>query len=78
VVRGNVSAATRNGGVEVGVREGSAAWLELRTEVGRVYNEPASADPPEEGEPVEKVALRVGTKFGDITIRRAPRPDDED
>src|SRR5882762_6200839 len=34
VVRGKVSATSKNGGVEVGIREGSAAWLELNTEVG--------------------------------------------
>jgi DUF4097 and DUF4098 domain-containing protein YvlB len=78
VVRGDVSAATRNGGVEVGVREGSAAWLELHTEVGRVYNELDSTDAPEAGEPVDKVAVRAGTKLGDITIRRTPRLEDED
>ncbi len=39
VVRGKVSATSKNGSVEVGIREGSAAWLELNTGVGRVYNE---------------------------------------
>src|SRR5689334_2764989 len=38
VVRGKVSATTKNGSVEIGVRQGSAAWLELNTGVGRVYN----------------------------------------
>jgi len=38
VARGTVSATSKNGGVEVGIREGSAAWLELNTGVGRVYN----------------------------------------
>ena len=46
VVRGKVSATSKNGGVEVGVREGSAAWLELNTGVGRVYNELDDADAP--------------------------------
>jgi DUF4097 and DUF4098 domain-containing protein YvlB len=77
VVRGTVSAASTHGGVEVGVRAGSAAWLELNTEVGRVYNELASTDAPEAGEPVDKVAVRASTKLGDITIRRAPGLEDE-
>jgi len=77
VVRGKVTATSKNGGVEVGVREGSAAWLELNTDVGRVYNELDSSDAPETGEPVDKVEVRAGTKLGDVTIRRAPRLEDE-
>lgn len=75
VVRGKVSATSKNGGVEVGIREGSAAWLELNTAVGHVYNELDSADAPEAGEPVDKVEVRAGTKLGDVTVRRAPRLD---
>ena len=47
VVRGKVSATSKNGSVEVGIREGSAARLELNTDVGRVYNELAPSDAPE-------------------------------
>jgi hypothetical protein len=77
VVRGTVSATSKNGSVEVAVREGSAAWLELNTAVGRVYNELESAAAPESGEPVDKVEVHASTKLGDVTIRRAPRPDAE-
>jgi hypothetical protein len=77
VARGKVSATSKNGGVEVGVREGSAAWLEVNTEVGRVYNELASSDAPEADEPVDKVEIRASTKLGDVAIRRAPRLDNE-
>jgi len=77
VVRGKVSATSKNGSVEVGVREGSAAWLELKTDVGRVYNELASADAPAADEPVDKVEVHASTKLGDVTIRRAPRLDEE-
>ena len=77
VVRGKVSATSKNGGVEVGVREGSAAWLELNTEVGRVYNELASSDAPEAGDPADKVEVRASTKLGDVTIRRAPRLEEQ-
>jgi DUF4097 and DUF4098 domain-containing protein YvlB len=72
VVRGRVSATSKNGSVEVGVREGSAAWLELNTSVGRVYNELESAEAPEAGEPVDKVEVRAATKLGDVTVRRVP------
>jgi DUF4097 and DUF4098 domain-containing protein YvlB len=77
VVRGKVSATSKNGGVEVGVREGSAAWLELNAGVGRVYNELAPSDAPEAVEPVDKAEIHASTKLGDVTIRRAPRLDEE-
>jgi DUF4097 and DUF4098 domain-containing protein YvlB len=77
VVRGKVTATSKNGAVEVGVREGSAAWLELSTAVGRVRNELDSADAPEAGDPVDKVEIHAATKLGDVTIRRAPRLDEE-
>ena len=76
VVRGKVSATSKNGGVEVGIREGSAAWLELKTGVGRVYNELATAEAPDADEPVDKVEVHASTKLGDVTIRRAPRLDE--
>jgi hypothetical protein len=77
VVRGKVTAMSKNGSVEVGVREGSAAWLELNTGVGRVYNELTSSDAPEADEPVDKVEVHASTKLGDVTIRRTPRLDKE-
>lgn len=75
VVRGKVSATSKNGSVEVGVREGSAAWLDLHTVVGRVRNELDDAEAPPAGEPVDTVEIQAGTKLGDVTIRRAPRLD---
>jgi DUF4097 and DUF4098 domain-containing protein YvlB len=77
VARGKVSATTKNGAVELGIREGSAAWLELNTSLGRVYNELASADAPQAGEDADRVEVRASTKLGDITIRRAARLDEE-
>jgi len=77
VARGKVSATSKNGSVEVGVREGSAAWLELNTSIGRVYSELDSSDAPEADEPVDRVEVRASTKLGDVTIRRAQRLDEE-
>ena len=77
VARGKVSATSKNGAVEVGIREGSAAWLELNTGLGRVYNELASADAPEAGEPVDRVEVHASTKLGNVTVRRAPRLEEE-
>ena len=73
VVRGKVNATTKNGRVDIGIREGSAAWLELNTGVGRVYNELTSSDAPDDGEPVDRVEVRAGTKLGDVVVRRTPR-----
>jgi DUF4097 and DUF4098 domain-containing protein YvlB len=77
VVRGKVSATSKNGSVEVGVREGSAAWLELNTGVGRVYSELEASDAPEAGEPVDRVEVHASTKLGDVTVRRSPRLEEE-
>jgi DUF4097 and DUF4098 domain-containing protein YvlB len=77
VARGKVSATSKNGAVEVGIREGSAAWLELNTGLGHVYNELTSSNAPEAGEPVDRVEVHASTKLGDITIRRVARLDEE-
>ena len=77
VTRGTVSATSKNGSVEVGVREGSAAFLDLNTDVGRVYNELDSADAPQAGEQADTVEVHASTKLGDVTIRRAPRLNEE-
>jgi DUF4097 and DUF4098 domain-containing protein YvlB len=77
VARGRVSATSKNGAVAVGIREGSAAFLELNTGLGRVYNELTASGAPEAGEPVDRVEVHATTKLGDITIRRAQRLDEE-
>jgi DUF4097 and DUF4098 domain-containing protein YvlB len=77
VARGTVSATSKNGNVEVGVREGSTAFLQLNTGVGRVYNDLASADAPQPGEQAHTVEVHASTKLGDVTIRRAPRMNEE-
>lgn len=77
VVRGKVNATSKNGRVDVGVREGSAAWLELNTAVGRVYNELASSDAPDAGEPVDKVEVHASTTLGDVVVRRALRLEED-
>ncbi|MER7015158.1 DUF4097 family beta strand repeat-containing protein [Saccharopolyspora sp. NPDC000359] len=69
VIRGEVSLATSMGGLEVGIREGTAAWLDVRSSFGHVHNELTAADGP--AGPDEKVEVRARTSFGDITVRRA-------
>ncbi|MEY9904021.1 DUF4097 and DUF4098 domain-containing protein YvlB [Catenulispora sp. MAP12-49] len=77
VVRGKVTATSKNGYVEVGVREGTAAWLDLNANLGRVHNELDAAEEPRPGEPVDRVEIHASTKLGEVTVRRAPRLDEE-
>ena len=69
VARGAVVAQSALGAVEVGVRDGVAAWLDLHTKFGSVRNDLDDAERPEPGE--EAVEVHVRTSLGDITIRRS-------
>jgi hypothetical protein len=68
VVRGAAVLETRLGDVEIGIREGTAAYLDVNATAGRVrteletVNTPASAD--------ETVEVRARTTVGDIVVRR--------
>jgi hypothetical protein len=59
---------TSRGSVEVGIREGTIAWLDVRATAGRVHNALDAADAPES--PAEAVEVRARTAVGDIVIRR--------
>jgi DUF4097 and DUF4098 domain-containing protein YvlB len=69
VDRGVVVAATACGKVDVGVRPGAAAWLDLHTGFGHVHNLLDVGGPPSSA--VDTVEVRARSSFGDITIRRA-------
>jgi hypothetical protein len=69
VARGAVLAETGCGQLDVGVRDGVAAWLDLNTHLGNVVNSLDNAHQPEAGEAT--VEVRARNAFGDITIRRA-------
>lgn len=66
---GAVSAQTAFGKIDVGVREGVAAWLDLQTALGRVDNGLDAADRPGPGEDV--VEIKARTAYGDVTVRRS-------
>jgi DUF4097 and DUF4098 domain-containing protein YvlB len=69
VARGVVSLATAAGNLEVGIREGSAAWLDVSSSFGDVRNSMSSTTtPPPSGDTVE---VRGRTSYGDIVIRRS-------
>jgi Putative adhesin len=69
VGRGNVVVQTASGAIEVGVREGTAAWLDVRSLSGRVRSTLDPADGPAASD--ETVQVRARTASGDILVRRA-------
>ena len=69
VAHGAVLAQTGFGKVEIGIRDGVAAWLDLNTRFGNVRNDLDAAERPESGE--DAVEVRARTSFGDITINRS-------
>ncbi|MFH8338248.1 DUF4097 family beta strand repeat-containing protein [Streptomyces sp. AM6-12] len=71
VVRGSVQLETSYGAIEVGVREGTAAWLDVSSERGHVRNALTASGAPEESE--ETVKVRARTRYGSIDVRRARR-----
>ncbi|OXS33340.1 DUF4097 family beta strand repeat-containing protein [Streptomyces sp. XY006] len=69
VARGTVHLETSNGPIEVGVREGTAAWLDVSSKRGQVRNTLAASEAPEETE--ETVRVHARSNWGNIDIRRA-------
>ncbi|MYS83045.1 DUF4097 family beta strand repeat-containing protein [Embleya scabrispora] len=69
VVHGAVRLETASGELEVGIRKGTAAWLDLASPVGRVHNSLTSADGPAATD--DTVEVRARTLSGDIVIRRS-------
>lgn len=69
VARGVVVLQTASGGIETGIRAGTAALLDLHTGFGRVDNQMDATDSPAATD--ETAEVRARTSFGSITIRRA-------
>lgn len=68
VVRGAIVLETPIGELEIGVREGTAAWLDVRTKTGKVRNALDAAPSPEPSSAT--VEVRARTTVGDVVIRR--------
>jgi hypothetical protein len=66
---GSVVLETAAGGLDIGVREGVAAWLDAKTSFGRVLNTMGEASSPDPAEGT--VEIRARTAFGDISIHRS-------
>ncbi|MFJ8620849.1 DUF4097 family beta strand repeat-containing protein [Streptomyces clavifer] len=69
VARGTVQLETHHGAIEVGVREGTAAWLDVQSGSGQVRNTLTASGAPEETE--DTVRVRARTRHGSIDVRRA-------
>lgn len=69
VARGAVVLGTAMGDLDIGIAEGTAAWLEVNTGFGHVRNQLENATRPEEAD--ETVEVRGRTSYGDITIHRS-------
>ena len=67
VTRGSVVLETHLGDLEVGIPEGTAAWLDVSSTAGRVHNALDAADAPEPS--AETVEVRARTSVGDVVIR---------
>ena len=68
-VNGGVSVQTASGEVVLGIAEGTAAQLDLRTKSGEVRNSLTSSDGPVAGDETLVVHARTGS--GDIVVQRA-------
>ena len=69
VARGTVQLETSYGAIEVGVREGTAAWLDVSSGSGQVRNTLTASEAPEKTE--DTVKVRARTRHGNIDVRRA-------
>jgi DUF4097 and DUF4098 domain-containing protein YvlB len=68
LTRGNAVLKTGIGAIEVGVREGTSARLDVFTRLGQVENRMQAADGPASG--ADTVVVQARTGYGDILIRR--------
>lgn len=71
VARGSVHLETSYGAIEVGIREGTAAWLDASSAAGQVRNMLTASGGPEEA--ADTVEVRARTRFGNIDVLRAKR-----
>ncbi|MGH3932195.1 MAG: DUF4097 family beta strand repeat-containing protein [Pseudonocardiaceae bacterium] len=68
VTRGSVALKSAMGEIEIGIRPGTAARLDVHTRFGRVHNQMDPAEGPEPSD--QTVEARARTSYGDIVIRR--------
>jgi DUF4097 and DUF4098 domain-containing protein YvlB len=69
VRRGSASLKTSFGEIEVGIRAGTAARLDVHTEFGHIRNQMDASESP--GPSDQAVEVRARTSYGDIVIHRS-------
>jgi DUF4097 and DUF4098 domain-containing protein YvlB len=69
IARGAATIETGYGGLEIGIKEGTAAWIDANTRFGRIDNNLSPADDPDHA--AETVQVRARTAFGDVLITRS-------
>ncbi|MFC4121770.1 DUF4097 family beta strand repeat-containing protein [Nonomuraea zeae] len=69
VVSGSVVMETAGGALELGIREGSAAWLDVSSQYGTVEVSLDACDGPAPSD--KTVEVRAHTAYGDIAIHRS-------
>ncbi|MFG1951261.1 DUF4097 domain-containing protein [Micromonospora sp. NPDC048830] len=69
VVRGSIVLGTAMGDLDLGIAEGTAAWLDVNTGFGHVHNLLEHTARPDETD--QTVEVRGRTSYGDITIHRS-------
>jgi hypothetical protein len=66
---GSVIAQTGHGSIEIGVPDGTAAWLDLGTGYGQLRNALDVGGPPGPDDP--RVEVQAQSGYGDITVHRS-------
>jgi len=69
ITRGSITLATPAGDLDIGIAQGTAAWLALNTGFGHLRNQLDNTTGPEQA--THTVEVRGRTSYGDITIHRS-------
>ncbi|MDA0635000.1 DUF4097 family beta strand repeat-containing protein [Nonomuraea sp. MCN248] len=69
MISGSIVLETTGGGLELGIREGSSAWLDVSSRYGTVDVALDPSDGPAASDRV--VEVRAHTAYGDITVHRS-------
>ncbi|MEU6125148.1 DUF4097 family beta strand repeat-containing protein [Streptomyces sp. NPDC047123] len=69
LTRGEAVLETAVGKIAIGIRTGTAAWLDVQTKAGAVTQSLEESQTPPE--PAETLKVRARTSMGDITVHRA-------
>jgi len=69
VGEGDVVLTAASGGMQIGIPQGTVAWLDLHSQFGRVRNELESTAEPSTNDP--RVKITAKTYNGDVVVHRA-------